>query len=182
MEPDYTQRTGTFGGTGWKPNLPRKYPTPDGRKVPCKIRLVTYKGTSAVLARHYHASVEVGENPVWAGDRWAVFGDDPENLPVKLGERERHNHDFTSEGRALAWVQRILFRDFADCEPEWESMIRAESMPVPRPEPGDPDELVEPPPPMPVYCDACGVDVLEHTPEELRRCHRDLGVLDAEQA
>jgi len=132
--PDYDLLGYDTRAKGHLPSMPRRYPQPDGTRRFANARLVTWKGTTFVsdisgeAPKHWHASIECGPNPVWDGNAWVKFLDDPAQ-----DERYEHDYSFLDESSALAWIGKTLRDKFADCVPRWDLMSSRAGDPAPIP-------------------------------------------------
>lgn len=154
--PDWDSNNTSYGGNGWRDDMPRRYPSPDGRKRDVTIALINYEGF-APGAQHTHVDLTPGHNPVWDGESWATFSDDPEKTPKGM------HATFVSRDRALRWIVRMLEKHYpAD---QWQAAwpCYMEEPPVIADDAAE-DAAVQP-------CECCGAPVGEHDREELASCN-----------
>lgn len=155
--PDWNSGYSRSGGKGWTADMVRQYPSPNGDKQEVHISFMTYVGV-APGAVHWHVAIAPRKNPVWDGECWASFGDDPEEKP-----RDEFT-SFVKRDRAIRWARRMLNEKFP--AEHWEH----------RWEEADPNELSEDPAEEAAVqsCACCQAPVGEHTEEERDECAKIL--------
>ena len=170
-EPNYSNGVGiSYGGTGYRPNMIRMYPTPDGRRCHVKVTFSSYVGV-APGATHTHVYLDPAQNPVWdpADGYWHAYTDDPER-PETVSAR------LTDQTRALRWAARTVERLFPTTawEHRWPGYLY-DVDPLNKPDednqwnpakvPPDPTEDAQV-----AWCPHCDAPLCEHTADNAREC------------
>lgn len=102
-----TSRSG-MGGKGWHAGLTRFFPAPDGRKRVVEVTSICWAGFVGSKG-HYQVEVKPKSNPVWDGECWRDFWDDPEQLHPPHPQHRAH---LLRKDRACRWARQILAKHF----------------------------------------------------------------------
>lgn len=111
--PNWKSNRSISGGTGYRDDMVRFYPTPTGEACPVRVEIMSWVGV-AVGASHEHVSIKPAVNPVWDQRQraWVSFWDDPQR-----DDPEPRHARLVGGARALRWAVRTVEAHFP--APEW---------------------------------------------------------------
>lgn len=164
--PDWESTRQRSGGNGWHAGLVRFYPAPDGRKRNVKVDILSWIGL-APGASHQRVEVKPDRNPVWDGENWTEFWDDPERRAPP--HEERHAR-IVRVDRAIRWARNVLREHFPSVE--WEHVWPKDVDPSTLPDDPAEDAAVR-------MCACCNIPRCEHKPAEIVECDEILALPDA---
>lgn len=153
-EPDWSDSGIRYSAEGWRADMPRRYPSPTGEGRPVRVSFFSWVGT-ALGAKHTRARVDSRPCPVWTGEEWALFRDDPER------DEESVEEAFVLEARAHRFAVRTVERRFP--APAWSAQWPEDFDPASVQPDADEDAAV-------VACKCCGKAVGEHESNYLASC------------
>lgn len=152
-EPDWSDSGIRYEAEGWRPDMPRRYPPPSGEGRPVRVSFFSWVGT-APGAKHTRARIELRPVPVWTGEEWALFRDDPE-------KDETVEEAFVREDRAHRFAVRTVEQRFP--APAWAAEWPEGFDPASVQPDADEDAAV-------VACECCKRAVGEHDADNLASC------------